>query len=218
MWRYILQYNIFNTDCIKKMQSMPDNSIDLIVTDPPYNNENIENFYKGILTESKRLLTGEGTLWLFYNTEDIKEVLSLIKTNNFINHLENASVFSTPEKTFQAFHLTKSDKYIFNQIEIKREVAAPYVVKTTDGKSEKRGWDYENGKPMRWTGIGNCVYADNKNFLDQLLLVLSSNDSSKCILNGDNIIRNYDILFNQISSSENCKLHFNKRSFLPKEA
>ena len=198
------------------MQSMPDNSIDLIVTDPPYNNENIENFYKGILTESKRLLTKEGTLWLFYNTEDIKEVLSLVKTNNFINHLENASIFSTPEKTFQAFHLTISNKYIFNQIEIKREVAAPYVVKTADGKSEKRGWDYENGKPMRWTGIGNCIYADNKKFLDQLLLVLSSNDSSKCILNGDNIIRNYDILFNQISSSENCKLHFSKRLFLPK--
>ena len=211
-----MQYNIFNTDCIKKMQSMPDNSIDLIVTDPPYNNENIENFYKSILAESKRLLTKEGTLWLFYNIEDIKEVLSLIKTSDFINHLENASIFSTPEKTFQAFHLTISNKYVFNQIEIKREVAAPYVVKTADGKSEKRGWDYENGKPMRWTGIGNCIYADNKNFLDQLLLVLSSNDSSKCILNGDNIIRNYDILFNQISSSENCKLHFSKRLFLPK--
>ena len=213
-----MQYNIFNTDCIKKMQSMSDNNIDLIVTDPPYNNENIENFYKSILAEGKRLLTKEGTLWLFYNTEDIKTVLGLIKVSNFINHLENASVFSTPEKTFQAFHLTLSDKYIFNQIEIKREVAAPYVVKTADGKSEKRGWDYENGKPMRWTGIGNCIYADNKDFLNQLLLVLSANDSSKCILNGDNIIRNYDILFNQISSSENCKLHFSKRLFLPKEA
>ena len=198
---------------------MPDNSVDLIVTDPPCTNGvNTENFYKDILTESKRLLTKEGTLWLFYNTEDIKTVLSLIKANNFINHFENASVFSTPEKTFQAFHLTISDKYTFNQIEIKREVAAPYVVKTADGRSEKRGWDYEDDKPMRWTGIGNCIYADNKNFLDQLLLVLSANDSSKCILNGDNIIRNYDILFNQISSSENCKLHFSKRLFLPKEA
>ena len=212
-----MQYNIFNTDCIKKMQSMPDKSVDLIVTDPPYTNGvNIENFYKDILTESKRLLTKEGTLWLFYNNKDIKEVLSLIKANNFINHLENASVFSTLEKTFQAFHLTLSDKYTFNQIEIKREVAAPYVVKTADGKSEKRGWDYEDGKPMRWTGIGNCIYANNKNFLNQLLLILSANDSSKCILNGNNIIRNYDILFNQISSSENCKLHFSKRLFLPK--
>ena len=213
---------------------MPDNSIDLIVTDPPCTTGvNAENFYKGILTESKRLLTKKGTLWLFYNTEDIKIVLGFLKVSNFINHLENASIFSTPEKTFQAFHLTVSDKYIFNQIEIKREVAAPYIVKTADGKSEKRGWDYEDGKPMRWTGIGNCTYADNngfgnaliqkknadnKDFLNQLLLVLSANDSSKCILNGDNIIRNYDILFNQISSSENCKLHFNKRSFLPKEA
>ena len=200
------------------MQSMPDNSIDLIIADPPYNNENIENFYKSILAESKRLLTKEGTLWLVYDSEDIKMVLGLLKVSNFINHLENASIFSTPEKTFQAFHLTVSDKYIFNQIEIKREVAAPYIVKTADGKSEKRGWDYEDGKPMRWTGIGNCTYADNKDFLNQLLLVLSANDSSKCILNGDNIIRNYNILFNQISSSENCKLHFNKRSFLPKEA
>lgn len=207
---------LLNIDCISKMKSMPDNSIDLIVTDPPYNNKNIENFYKSILAESKRLLTKEGTLWLFYNIEDIKEVLSLIKTSDFINHLENASIFSTPEKTFQAFHLTISNKYVFNQIEIKREVAAPYVVKTADGKSEKRGWDYENGKPMRWTGIGNCIYANNKNFLNQLLLVLSANDSSKCILNGDNIIRNYDILFNQISSSESCKLHFSKRLFLPK--
>lgn len=198
------------------MQLIPDNSIDLIVTDPPYNNKNIENFYKSILAESKRLLTKEGTLWLFYNIEDIKIILSLIKTNNFINHLENATIFSTPEKTFQAFHLTMSNKYTFNQIEIKREVAAPYIIKTADGQSEKRGWDYENGKPMRWTGIGNCIYASNKDFLNQLLLILSANDSSKCILNGDNITRNYDILFNQISSSENCKLHFSKRFFLPK--
>ena len=37
---------LFNIDCISKMQSMPDNSIDLIVTDPPCTTGvNTENFY-----------------------------------------------------------------------------------------------------------------------------------------------------------------------------
>ena len=77
-----MQCNIFNIDCIKKMQSIPSDSIDLILTDPPHNiGINIKDFYESILTESKRLLTKNGTLWLFYNSEDIKTVLSLIKVN-----------------------------------------------------------------------------------------------------------------------------------------
>ena len=32
----ILKINIFNGDCLEVLQDIPDNSIDLIVTDPPY--------------------------------------------------------------------------------------------------------------------------------------------------------------------------------------
>lgn len=31
-----IQYQIFNEDCRKGIKHLPDNSIDLIVTDPPY--------------------------------------------------------------------------------------------------------------------------------------------------------------------------------------
>ena len=36
-WVYMETDKIYNMDCLEGMKQIPDNSIDLVVTDPPYN-------------------------------------------------------------------------------------------------------------------------------------------------------------------------------------
>ena len=66
---------LYNDDCLKVMKSLPDKSVDCIVTSPPYwkgfEYEAYFNSYKQYLdwcklwlAESKRLLKPNGTLWL----------------------------------------------------------------------------------------------------------------------------------------------------------
>lgn len=37
-------YKLFNGDCMEKLNEIPDNSIDLLLTDPPYNISRDNNF------------------------------------------------------------------------------------------------------------------------------------------------------------------------------
>ena len=39
-------YHIYNKDCLDVLKNIPDNSIDLIVTDPPYGINFISNYRK----------------------------------------------------------------------------------------------------------------------------------------------------------------------------
>lgn len=52
--------NLFNSDCLEVMKGIPDGSVDLVLTDPPYDvitggNKNLDA-PKGILTENKQLM------------------------------------------------------------------------------------------------------------------------------------------------------------------
>ena len=65
-------------DCFEYMKSIPDNSIPLIVTDPPYginfsgqtsntswdNISDYSDFLIKFLTETKRILKDNGTMWM----------------------------------------------------------------------------------------------------------------------------------------------------------
>jgi len=80
-------------DCIRVLNTLPDNSIDLIVTDPPYNIgidewDNIKNYYDwlvGIFKECERVLKENGTLWFFHMSfEALVEIHTrLIKQTSF---------------------------------------------------------------------------------------------------------------------------------------
>lgn len=56
-------YQIYNQDCIEFMKTLPDNSVDMCLTDPPYkvitggrNNGKNSNRPKGVLFENKELM------------------------------------------------------------------------------------------------------------------------------------------------------------------
>ena len=170
-----------------------------------------------LLEESINQLSDTGTIWLFYELQDLYSVLKIIENDNRIqNNYKNATVFTINYKTYQAFHITKSNNFVFNSIEIKRTVLVPYTVEKGDGTREKRGWDYEDGIPKRWTGLGICIYLSDKKFLPQVLSMLSSKEGDVVLYNKNIIKRDYDLLEGKLSTSEDCKLSVYNRKFLPK--
>jgi modification methylase len=88
---------IYNIDCIEGLKQLPDNSIDLIITSPPYNkgywsrNRNVNNGFK---TKVRHISYGDFDDNLEHNdyvkqqTEFIKECLRVLKQDGslFYNH------------------------------------------------------------------------------------------------------------------------------------
>lgn len=76
---------LYNGDCIEKLKGLPDKSINLIVTDPPYNIgkadwDKIKNYVEwcGVwLKECERVLKDNGTLYFFHN--DMTQIAQLME-------------------------------------------------------------------------------------------------------------------------------------------
>lgn len=99
--------NLKKGDCIKILKEIPDNSVDLIFADPPYNLsgkkhttcksgkkvncnkgewdiiENIDEFNKSWLEECKRVLTDDGTLWISGTLHNHPSIGFLLKKLGF---------------------------------------------------------------------------------------------------------------------------------------
>lgn len=99
--------HIANQDCIKYLKTLPDNSVDLVVTDPPYNVSQkkdinykkfnvVKNFGawdfnfdpEPVLAELKRVLKPNGQIFVFCSTNQIPQYMGLFKQGwNFRNLL-----------------------------------------------------------------------------------------------------------------------------------
>lgn len=169
---------LVNEDCFEYMRSIPDNSIKLIVTDPPYginfsgqtsntdwdNISDYEDFLIKFLTEAKRILKEDGTMWMCCARTMIPTVFKTIEKVGLRYNLENwltyarqkgrGSSHKLKSQAEEVLHITKTDKWTFNKVEYLREVVAPYV---KDGKP--RGWflDQNTGMRVRWSGVGNVL-------------------------------------------------------------
>lgn len=95
---------IQNIDCLEGLKSLPDNSIDLIFTDPPYGlnkagikNDNNLNLFYSILPDSYRVLKKDAFFITFFSTKFLPDIF---KNNpfqyfwNFILYCPNGSVLS----------------------------------------------------------------------------------------------------------------------------
>jgi site-specific DNA-methyltransferase (adenine-specific) len=176
------EVSFYNDDCFNVMSKIPDNSIPLICTDPPYgigftgdqsadktwdnfSDKDYYDFMVKFLTEAKRILTDNGTIWLFCGPTKIPDIFRAIEQAGLHNHLENWLIYCRPKgrgaktkmksQREDCLHITKSDTYTWHNIEYLREVIVPYMV---DGKP--RGWalDQTTGLRVRWTGIGNVSF------------------------------------------------------------
>lgn len=85
------KFTIYNDDCFKILKDIPDNSIDLLLFDPPYNiskdkswdkfdnvNAYIE-FMGRIFTECERILKDNGSMYFWHN-----EFLQIVELQNYI--------------------------------------------------------------------------------------------------------------------------------------
>jgi DNA modification methylase len=172
---------LHNADCFDILKSIPDDSIDACITDPPYgirmknahvtDDEEWDTFESDAefaafttrwLAEVYRVLKPEGTCWVFTGPTQIPSMFDSIERTGFINHLDNWVVMARnkgrgSKKKLKSLredilHLTKSPTYTWNAVEYVRRVIVPYMV-----EGQKRGWDYRDGVPMRFTSAGNIM-------------------------------------------------------------
>lgn len=91
--------NIYNLDCVEFLKSLPDNSINLIITSPPYNksrwsrNQNVNNGFK---TKSRKIDYGcfsdnmPNDIYIEWQCNVIKECIRVLKDDGslFYNHID----------------------------------------------------------------------------------------------------------------------------------
>lgn len=92
---------LFNADCLKILSGLPDNSVDLICTDPPYfrvKPENWDNQWRGdadylewldkCLAEFWRVLKPNGSIYLFCGHRLAADIEILMRQRfNILNHI-----------------------------------------------------------------------------------------------------------------------------------
>jgi DNA modification methylase len=165
--------NVWFEDCISGMKNIPDNSVDLVCTDPPYfigyaewdKSNNFISDTKLWVSECFRVLKPQGSFWSFMGYQNVIPFISLLNEYGTVQ-LDNWSIWARNKgrgsknklKSLREdiIHVTKdSKKYTWNPIQIMREVIAPYI---KDGRP--RGWILDNstGLRIRWTGAGNVFW------------------------------------------------------------
>ena len=113
---------IYNKDCIVGMKTIPNEKIDLVVTDPPfainfkakkanynrtasrvlsgYDEINVEDYYdftNAWMAEAYRILKKSGSMYVFSGWNNLKDILIALDDNNFttINHIIwNTGIYS----------------------------------------------------------------------------------------------------------------------------
>ncbi|MFH0988228.1 MAG: DNA methyltransferase [Parcubacteria group bacterium] len=168
-----IKNQIYFGDCLTEMKKLPDNCIDLIVTDPPYTIK--KNFGKGTIDiseekfkiwceswikECARLLKPNGSIYICINWEASSIIESLLKKYFIIRNRitwkrdkGRGAKRNWKNNMEDIWFATKSDDYIFNvdAVKIVKPVIAPYV----DAHGEPKDWKIINGKKVRLTHPSN---------------------------------------------------------------
>lgn len=124
------QINLFRGDCLRLLESLPDNSVDLVVTDPPYYKvktnawdnqwDSVEEFLAwmdAILAQVWRVLKPSGSLYLFCSPGLSAETEMLIKQrfnvlNSIIWRKENGRHKGTCKATLRRY-FPQTERIVF---------------------------------------------------------------------------------------------------------
>lgn len=131
----VLLNEIYNEDCIKLMERMESNSVDLIVTDPPFGidfkanlriykrsignvlkgyaetkKSNYRNFSVEWIGRAKRVLKEDGSMYIISGTTNLSDILFAIEKNGLkiINHIiwhYNFGVFTKKKYVTSHYHV-----------------------------------------------------------------------------------------------------------------
>ena len=145
-------------DCLKGLKQLEDNSVNLIVTDPPYNigidyqkyKDKRKDYYKWlnkILKECERVLKENGSLYLIHYPEQASRILTGLNTKlinqNWITWHYPSNIghskknFTRSQRTILFY--TKGNKFIFNleEGEVIPDVLQFNLVKNTSKEKVK---------------------------------------------------------------------------------
>ena len=154
-------------DAIEELKKIPDKSIRLIVTDPPYNlnknygtnQDNLEfqdylDFSRKWLKESKRILTDDGTIYIFMGMRYISYIYSILEQelgmtfNSWITWFYTQGIGK--RKGFSPRHddilmFTKSPKkYVFNLDDIRVPQKFYRSVNNMRGANPGNVWEFSH--------------------------------------------------------------------------
>lgn len=163
---------LIHGNALKVLKKIPDESIDLIVTDPPYfllnkkwdkqweDEKEYLNWCKKWFKQCHRVLKEDGNFYVFQDWRLVSEYVIILKKvfPYFINWItwerikgrSSKKKFKSVKEEILVFSKSKNPK--FKEQKKIRPVIAPYRDK--DGKP--KGWFIdEEGNRVRWTGVGN---------------------------------------------------------------
>jgi site-specific DNA-methyltransferase (adenine-specific) len=165
---------VFNEDCIEGMRNLPDKSIDLVITDPPfgiefkakrenynrkssrvlegYNEIKGNNYYEfthAWLSQVRRVLKDSGSMYIFSGWNYLKDILIALDELGFVtvNHIVWKYQFGLVTK--RKF-VTSHYHCIFVCIDDKKRKFFPYARFEKDEKDEKGSTKHYKDKEDVW--------------------------------------------------------------------
>ncbi|MBR1915754.1 MAG: site-specific DNA-methyltransferase [Alphaproteobacteria bacterium] len=165
-------------DSFEVLKKMPAESVDLIVTDPPYNlekNFNARRFKKMDdasyiawlemwVKEAQRILKNTGSIYVCCDWKSSAAVYVVLKKYFFVQNRitwerekGRSSAKNWKNNLEDIYFATKSKDFTFNldKVMVKKNVLAPYK----DEKGQAKDWFVENGQKYRLTAPSN-VWTD----------------------------------------------------------
>jgi DNA modification methylase len=161
-------------DCVTEMKKLPDESIDLVITDPPYNVGIDYGIYKDKPSEQEeyiewckkwlegciRVLKKDGSLYLFNYPENNAKLLPFLEEKMIVRRWLTwhypINIGHSPKNYTRSqrsiLFCTKSNDYTFN----KKDIAIPYR-NPTDKRIKERLKNGSNGKVPYDTFLFNIV-------------------------------------------------------------
>lgn len=200
---------IQNIDCLEGMKLLPDNSIDLIFTDPPYglnkigikNDNNLDLFYS-ILPDSRRVLKDSAFLITFFSTKFLPDIFK----NNPFQYFWNFVLYCPNGRVMSPIGFTKYMSCV--------------VFKKGNPKIIKKGKDIFTDTPGKMVepdeGFINHPTPKPKTFIKELLVMFSKENDivlDPFIGSGSTAVACKQLKRNYIGfeiSPEYCKLAINR--------
>jgi DNA modification methylase len=163
---------IYHGDCIEGMALLPDESIDLIFADPPYNigkdygnnqmrlsEQEYREWSERWIQEAVRLLKPKGSIYVCSDWRYSGMIQALLDSHLVVKNRitwrrekGRGSRRNWKNNLEDIWFAVKSENYIFNveEVKIKKQVIAPYRE-----NGEPKDWVEENGERYRYTHPAN---------------------------------------------------------------
>jgi len=154
-----------NDDCLKILPTLKDESIDLVITDPPWGielkgmqgarsvdykmfDDSVRGLYKKVIPELYRVMKDGSHLWLFFGIEHYKRILKMLEEVGFdVREVPNIWVKEGP--SFSNWEYKPMPQYELFFFAVKSEDGAPKQLKeaTSDVFDYKRAKGIEKIHP-----------------------------------------------------------------------